>query len=102
MTVDNPTVLDEKIAIVATRAEWAGILGVLGESRRYQEQLQENPDTMEAADSQAIPPDNVLDAIAVTVVGTQLRLERNVPPCLTTVRVLHASRRVRPAWEPSE
>ena len=99
---EEPTVIipDEHVAIVARRSEWAGLLCELRESKRFKRSLQENPETMEAAESFAFSPVCLVDKIAVSVVDTQLRIEKGITPNLRTVKVLKSENIMRSAWEP--
>jgi len=93
-------ILNEQVAIVAKRSEWAGLLCELATTQRYGKRLTDNPDTMGAASSNADNPDSLLDIIAITNVDTQLRVERNIHQLADSIKVMRAH--IKPAWEPSD
>ena len=90
---------DEPVAIIAKRSEWAGLLSELSTTRHGKLLAKENPETFAAADTHADNPEKVIDCIAITIVDTQLRVERCTPPNIRTVKILKSESLMRSAWE---
>lgn len=93
------SITDENVAIIATRAEWAALLLDLQASSGVKSILDENPETMTAAMAFASDSGSIIDAIAISVVDTQLRTERNAVPNLIGVKVLKSKMALRFAGE---
>lgn len=93
------TITDEPVAIIAKRSEWAGLLCELRQSDKLWGILKQNPETLAAASSQADTPQHLVDNIAIIVVDTQLRIEKDVPPQTTRVKILKSESLMRSAWE---
>ena len=90
---------DEPVAIIAKRSEWAGLLSELSTTQRGKLLARENPETFSAADTHADTPEKVIDLIAICVVDTQLRVEKNIPVNNKTVKILKSESLMRSAWE---
>lgn len=96
------TILDEPVAIIAKRSEWAGVLNELSFSKIGRKLARENPQTFTAASTHADNPQLLIDKIAICVVDTQLRIERNAPINKRVVKILKSESLFRSAWEVRE
>lgn len=96
------TILDEPVAIIAKRSEWAGVLNELSSSKIGRKLAKENPETFQAASTHADNPQLLVDKIAICVVDTQLRIERNAPINKRVVKILKSESLFRSAWEVRE
>lgn len=94
-----PGIPDEPVAIIAKRSEWAGLLSELSTTRRGKLLAKENPETFSAANTHADNPEKVIDCIAITIVDTQLRIEKDAPINDRVVKILKSESLMRSAWE---
>lgn len=100
----NPTILNEHVAIIATRDEWARVAFFLMTSDAFRHKATENPETFETITNLAstcTPGTEILDAIVVACIDTQLRIEKHVPPVTGRVKILKSERTWRSPWEVS-
>ena len=96
-------ILNEHVALIATRAEWARIGKLLGSIPPCNSRLQDNPEFTVALHHLANNDTDVkltYDAISVINVDTQLRIERNVPAITDKVKIMKSENVMRSAWEP--
>ena len=100
-----PTILDEHVALIATRAEWARIGKLLGSIPPCNARLQDNPEFTVALHHLAnnnVDTTLTYDAISVINIDTQLRVEHNIPPNTSRVKIIKSENTMRSAWEPSD
>ena len=98
----TPTILDEPVAIIAKRSEWAGVLNELSSSKVGKRLAKENPETFTAASTHADNPQLLIDKIAICTVDTQLRIEKDAPINERVVKILKSESLMRSAWEVRE
>jgi len=99
------TILDEHVAIIATRDEWARVAFFLMTSDAFRRNAKENPETFESITNlagQCTPGTEILDVITVATIDTILRLEKHVPPVTGRVKILKSERTWRSPWEVKE
>lgn len=96
------TILDEPVAIIAKRSEWASILNELMASKIGKKLARENPETFQAASTYAINPQFLIDLIAICTVDTALRIEKDAPINERVVKILKSESLMRSAWEVRE
>lgn len=97
----SSSILSEHVAIIATRADWAKIAQLLCNTDPFRQARKDNPETYNSIVSNATSdPQQIFDAIMVTCVDTQLRIERNVPPITGKVKIMKSESVMRSAWEP--
>ena len=100
--IDSP-ILDEHVALIATRVEWARIGKLLGSIAPCNARLQDNPEFLVTLHRLANNDKDIkltYDAISVINVDTQLRIERNTPPVTGKVKIMKSENTMRSAWEP--
>lgn len=91
----NKTILDEHVAIIATRDEWARVAFFLMTSDAFRHKAKENPESFEEITNLAgtcTPGIEILDVITVATIDTILRLEKHVPPVVGRVKILKSER----------
>lgn len=96
-------ILNEHVALIATRAEWAKIGKLLGGIPPCNARLQDNLEFAVVLHNLANNDTDVklaYDAISVINIDTQLRIERNVPTVTDKVKIVKSENVMRSAWEP--
>ena len=96
-------ILNEHVALIATRAEWAKIGKLLGGIPPCNARLQDNLEFMVTLHNLANNDTDVklaYDAISAINIDTQLRIERNVPVVTDRVKIMKSENVMRSAWEP--
>jgi hypothetical protein len=99
------SILNEHVAIIATRDEWARVAFFLLSSDAFRHKAKENPETFESITNLAgtcTPGTEILDAITIATIDTILRLEKHVPPVTGRVKILKSERTWRDVWGDDE
>lgn len=101
--IEHP-ILNEHVALIATRAEWAKIGHLLGSIPPCNSRLQCSPDFLVCQHNLANNPVDIkttYDSIAVINIDTQLRIEKDITPVTGKVKIMKSENTMRSAWEPS-
>lgn len=97
----SSSILSEHVAIIATRADWAKIAQLLCNTDPFRKARKDNPETYDSIIRNATSdPQPLFDAIVVTCVDTQLRIEHNITPVIGKVKIMKSESVMRSAWEP--
>lgn len=97
----SSSILSEHVAIIATRADWVKIAQLLCNTDPFRKARKDNPETYDSLIANMTHnPQPLFDAIMVTCVDTQLRIEHNITPVTGKVKIMKSESVMRSAWEP--